>query len=496
MTKNLSRIHTYSLFFALLALVFSGVGFYLLADDVVDRYRRQSVAAIADSTARRITDRIAYYHVAAVSAIEGLGLGRLMKPGRANDRAQAVEQLTVFFPDALKVRLLPLSERAVDELTVPNLGYACLDIIQSTPDRPKSPDAEFHMLMDALSAHIDIPQSIVDAKGELLGHLLISLRPDMLQEMLDPDTGQGGYTELRQYLGDGGQFITLAKVGDASLTAGIEPHFTPITNTPWKLAVWPAQGPGVLTGADQPLPWLFLLLALVCLVLAPVLLRAMAKSAVNHDIAALSEMLGDIRSGVMAADYSLKLDEFRRLAQRLRIGGEKLVADHEALLEHSQSDYLTGLATKDAFNIRLDQLFDQTRMGFPSSVLLVEIDNLNEINDEFGHEAGDIVLKHFAGALKDSLRKSDFISRVGGGTFGIILSFTELDSARQGFEQLREKISTAIELPSKTTVTFTWSGGMSSTSPSDCGTSEVMARCQQALDEAKHAGGDEMRVHG
>ena len=85
-------------------------------------------------------------------------------------------------------------ERAVDELTVPNLGYACLDIIKPTPDRPNSPDAEFHMLMDALSAHIDIPQSVVDGNGELLGHLLISLRPDMLQEMLDPDTGQSGYT--------------------------------------------------------------------------------------------------------------------------------------------------------------------------------------------------------------------------------------------------------------------------------------------------------------
>lgn len=109
-------------------------------------------------------------------------------------------------------------------------------------------------------------------------------------------------------------------------------------------------------------------------------------------------------------------------------------------LEYSK-DYLTGL-----FNRRLlNQIFRKYQeisefTGQTISIIITDIDYFKKINDTYGHLAGDAALKHFANILKENLRKSDLVFRIGGEEFLILLPNTTLEEAAKIAESLRAKL--------------------------------------------------------
>jgi diguanylate cyclase len=94
----------------------------------------------------------------------------------------------------------------------------------------------------------------------------------------------------------------------------------------------------------------------------------------------------------------------------------------DALCELSSRDPLTGLANRRSFDVALAREIDRVaRSGEPALLLVLDIDHFKKVNDTYGHGAGDLVLKAVAGALMESVRPMDFVARVGGEEFAVLL---------------------------------------------------------------------------
>src|SRR6267378_3725834 len=91
----------------------------------------------------------------------------------------------------------------------------------------------------------------------------------------------------------------------------------------------------------------------------------------------------------------------------------------------SELDELTGLFNTRGFAIAADRLFGQAlRYARPASVLMIDLDNLKAVNDSYGHEAGNRLLRHTANALRAELRYTDLPARYGGDEFIVLLPET------------------------------------------------------------------------
>ncbi|MEW8507551.1 MAG: diguanylate cyclase [Candidatus Thiodiazotropha sp.] len=103
----------------------------------------------------------------------------------------------------------------------------------------------------------------------------------------------------------------------------------------------------------------------------------------------------------------------------------------ERILEESScTDYLTGLLNRRAMNDRLEQALAQVARGSKSfCTILLDIDHFKTINDRYGHDIGDLVLKHSVDTIKGSIRESDVLGRWGGEEFLILTPETDLAEA-------------------------------------------------------------------
>jgi diguanylate cyclase (GGDEF)-like protein len=110
----------------------------------------------------------------------------------------------------------------------------------------------------------------------------------------------------------------------------------------------------------------------------------------------------------------------------------------ERMLEYtSRSDYLTGVLNRRAISIRLDQVMAQTARGSKSfCIILLDIDHFKQVNDKYGHDVGDQVLKHSVEKLQNCIRESDELGRWGGEEFLILTPETELKEAESLAQRL------------------------------------------------------------
>jgi diguanylate cyclase len=113
----------------------------------------------------------------------------------------------------------------------------------------------------------------------------------------------------------------------------------------------------------------------------------------------------------------------------------------DGLVELSSRDALTGLANRRTFDVALARELDRVaRSGEPALLLALDIDHFKKVNDNHGHNAGDLVLKAVAGALLECVRPMDLVARTGGEEFSIILPNCATGFGETVAERVRRRV--------------------------------------------------------
>jgi diguanylate cyclase (GGDEF)-like protein len=104
-------------------------------------------------------------------------------------------------------------------------------------------------------------------------------------------------------------------------------------------------------------------------------------------------------------------------------------------------DVLAPIPNRRAFMRRLSWAINmQERYGHPSAILYFDLNGFKQINDEYGHAAGDIAIRHVSHLLASAMRESDFLGRVGGDEFAVIMYYADEAAARKRGARIVEKL--------------------------------------------------------
>ena len=167
----------------------------------------------------------------------------------------------------------------------------------------------------------------------------------------------------------------------------------------------------------------------------------------------------------------------------------------ETLKELSEKDTLTGAYNRRHFMQIFDQEFSiAKRYKNKLSVLLIDLDNFKDINDTFGHDGGDAVLKRFVLFCEDILRESDLFARYGGEEFIVMLPGTPSLGAAIIAERIRSNIEEMSVNYKEQTIKFTISIGISLVLDADASSNAVLSRADAALYQAKKKGRNRIEI--
>lgn len=167
---------------------------------------------------------------------------------------------------------------------------------------------------------------------------------------------------------------------------------------------------------------------------------------------------------------------------------------HEDLVRESITDELTSLHNRRYTMVRLTEEMDRSkRYSTPLSILMLDLDHFKQVNDQYGHLAGDEVLKNFSNILTDLSRTTDVVGRFGGEEFIVALTDTQEHYAHQYAERICEllKLSKHKIGPEKE-IHVTCSIGVAAYAESLSSVSAFIARADSALYKAKALGRDQV----
>ena len=190
-----------------------------------------------------------------------------------------------------------------------------------------------------------------------------------------------------------------------------------------------------------------------------------------------------------ADDYVTKPANFDELVARIRAGA-RIVDLQKRLQELSMTDGLTSLRNRRAFDDRLPALFEHARRyDRPLSLAIVDVDRFKSINDRFGHDTGDAILRAVAQIIANGTRQSDYVARVGGEEFAVLLPETALFDGLQFAEKLRSSVAASTITVGETEHKVTISIGIANVPHSQVKDGEELYRAaDQALYRAKANG--------
>ncbi len=162
----------------------------------------------------------------------------------------------------------------------------------------------------------------------------------------------------------------------------------------------------------------------------------------------------------------------------------------EILRNHrlAMTDGLTGIANRHAYDERISQEIEyNSNHKTPLTLLVFDIDKFKFINDNFGHEAGDEVIRSVSITLKNHIRKEDFVARYGGEEFVVLLHNADINGAERIANKLRELIERNEYYFNKEKVVITASAGIAELKINET-QKEIFKRADAALYTAKESG--------
>ncbi|MGV2880366.1 diguanylate cyclase [Pantoea vagans] len=241
------------------------------------------------------------------------------------------------------------------------------------------------------------------------------------------------------------------------------------------VVVGPLTLEGTVTGAVSFLQYSFMILSvgMLCVLIISLMLSEFLHRGI---IASLRTITSSIHYVIHSGDFSLRIpggpirefqlfsDDLNSLLMEMQSLKASLLRDNRSLAAKALSDPLTGLANRSAFSARLTQRLDQPHEHERFALLFLDGDRFKSINDNWGHAAGDEVLKAIGSRLLSLASEQDLVARLGGDEFAMLVSSRTSEAQLQQLMQriddtIGEHILIAEGMPVTTSVTigYAWS---------------------------------------
>ncbi len=344
----------------------------------------------------------------------------------------------------------------------------------------------------AATFSLSLSHPVVDASGRRLGFVIVEQGVPQLQVLFEtlPMPDAAAYAELQQTQ-RGAAVTVLMRRGNQTIKQRNQPTLIALAGTPWKIAVWRNNVHRFGNLAPYLLAWLVASLGIAVMVAAAFL---SIRNRVQGNLRVMVKLVNDLRQQRLRPEYPVTLSEFEAPLNTLLKLGRAMLGTQQEVTTQARIDHLSQVNNRRSFDEKQKELFASLKDGWQHSLLILDIDNFKQVNDTFGHEAGDQLIIKFGKALKTCLRNSDFIARLGGDEFCVLFPFTPLDRAQELADRLRENMPDRVELIPGVMQKLSWSGGLSEYHLKDAQENEALARADAALLDAKRGGRNITRV--
>ncbi|MCD8552771.1 GGDEF domain-containing protein [Seleniivibrio sp.] len=188
--------------------------------------------------------------------------------------------------------------------------------------------------------------------------------------------------------------------------------------------------------------------------------------------------------GTIATEYSNVNNELEQYKNQVN----QLQSDLNRYKNESIQDHMTGLYNRKYMDMKLTEEIERfKRMGTPFSIVMADIDKFKSINDTYGHQVGDQVLKHMSQLIKENIRRTDFAFRYGGEEFMILLVNADARNATHVSEMIRKKLEATNFSLKDCSFNVTASFGIAQFKPDDTAESAIKL-ADERLYTAKQSG--------
>jgi len=157
------------------------------------------------------------------------------------------------------------------------------------------------------------------------------------------------------------------------------------------------------------------------------------------------------------------------------------------LANEALTDPLSGLANRRGFQEKLE-----SALSGRITLAIIDTDNFKQINDQFGHEAGDLAIQHLAKQLRDCFPDAVCFARLGGDEFGVVLETTSLPETEAKFEKFRQRIMAVP--PSQHDFSITVSIGVALSNIKGTSARELLTTADRSMYQAKEAGRNRIAI--
>ena len=340
--------------------------------------------------------------------------------------------------------------------------------------------------------NLSLSHPVVGSDGKRLGFVIVEQSVPQLQALFDtlPLPDAAAYAELQQSQ-PGGASMVLMRRGNQAIKRHTQPTLVALSGTPWQIAVWRPVVPVAESVAPYVLGWLVASLVIAILVVGTALA---VRNRVVDNLRMIVKFTNDLRQQRLRSAYPMSLAEFQAPVETMLKLGKVMLGRQKEVTSQAKLDHLSQVNNRRSFDEKQKELFATLKDGWSHSLLILDIDNFKQVNDTFGHEAGDQLIIKFGNVLKSCLRNSDFIARLGGDEFCVLFPYTPLDRAHELADRLRTNMPESVELIPGVTQKLSWSGGLSEYSRDDKEANEALARADAALLEAKRGGRNATRI--
>ncbi len=225
-----------------------------------------------------------------------------------------------------------------------------------------------------------------------------------------------------------------------------------IEDTPWKLAVETWAMIGFITlavwqtgGIESPLQNLYLIAVIACAITLGKIMTILevALIACCYLLMGYQHYSTDIFAAQTFTFIMARFSPLLLVAYVTSILASDILNAKKRITELSQTDDLTGISNMRAFNEILEkEIAGAARYSYPLSILMIDLDRLKAVNDQFGHTTGSALIRHVAGLMSEGVREADIVARYGGDEFVVLMPHTDAGGSALVAERIRELIET------------------------------------------------------